>query len=218
MPTIAYQNTEGKRLQGITTLKSQQVGWGKQQLIAWANRIGREEGKTLNEARDTATIPGTIAHFLIECHLKEEQPNLSEYKAEDIKKALVAFENFKIWCKQFKFKPVAIEPNLVSERYQLGGTPDVVGEVLEELAIIDWKTGKIYEDLFLQLGFYKEDWEENHPDMPITGGFHVLRIPKNEDVPSFHHSHWRTLPQEAFEAVRYALGLKQCQEVLKTLL
>ena len=113
---------------------------------------------------------------------------------------------------------MAIEPHLVSEKYQLGGTPDVIAEVMGKLSIIDWKTGRTYEDLFLQLQAYKLFWEENNPKMPITGGFHVLRIPKNEEIPSFHHSHWATLPPEATEAIEAILKLKQCQGVLKGLL
>lgn len=219
-PRIVYQNHNGERLQGITTIKSQQLGWGKQPLMIWANKVGLK-GQTLNEARDTATIPGTIAHLLIENHLKPEilkPEHLQQFEQHDIDRAMTAFVNFLTWTDQFKFKPIEIEPHLVSEKYQIGGTPDVVAEVMGQRAIVDWKTGKIYEDVFLQLAFYQIVWEENNPDLPITGGFHVLRIPKDEDVPSFHHSHWGRLPQEATEAIKAILTLKRCEGVLKKLL
>ena len=245
MPTIKYRSKRGKQLQGITTVKSQQIGWGKGGLMGWANKVGRgcgwfdliedigrcpscggpireiylEEiertislcrGMNLNEARNTATIPGTIAHLLIESFLKQEEPDLSEYSKEDIEKAMAAFDNFKMWAKQFEFEPIAIEPHLISEMYQCGGTPDVIARVLGKASIVDWKTGGIYEDLFVQLRFYKQAWEENHPNVPITGGYHVLRIPRDQDTPRFHHSHWATLPQEAWDAVQYALALRKC--------
>ena len=217
MPRIKYENKDGEHLQGITTLKSQQLGWGKQALLVWANKQGLE-GKTLNEARDTATVPGTMVHLMIEAQLKKEFLDLSQYAQDDFLRANSSFENFLIWCKQFKFKPIAVEPRLVSEKYQLGGTPDVIAEVMGELSIIDWKSGRTYEDLFLQLQAYKLFWEENNPSQPITGGFHVLRIPRDEDIPSFHHSHWAILPPEATEAIEATLTLRRCQKVLKKLL
>jgi len=233
MPIIKYENRKGERLQGITTIRGQQLGWGKQPLMIWANKQGLN-GKTLNEARDIATVPGTIAHLMIELYLagfikglknqsilinpQIAREKLENYSNEDIDKAFIAFKNFYEWTKQFKFKPIEVEPHLIGEKYQLGGTPDVIGKVLGKPSIIDWKTGKIHEDVFLQLAFYKIVWEENHPEMPITGGFHVLRIPKDEDIPSFHHSHWAKLPKEATEAIEACLTLKKCQEVLKKLL
>jgi len=218
MPTIPYKNKAGQRLQGATTIKSQNIGWGKGGLLYWANQQGRD-GKTLNEARDTATISGTIAHYLVECSLTNAPVKLNPlWSQENIDKANVAYQNYQTWCKQFSFEPIAVEPNLVSEEWQYGGTPDVIGKVLGELCVIDWKTGKTYEDLFLQLAAYKVLWEENNPTMPIIGGFHVLRMPKNEDVPSFHHSHWRVLAAEAWEAFECALKLGKIQKQLKQLL
>jgi hypothetical protein len=217
MGRVKYTNKDNKALQGITTLKSQQLGWGKQPLMIWANKQGLE-GKTLNEARDTTTIPGTIAHLLIESHLKQFPTDVNGYPKSALHDGTVAYHNFLQWSEQFKFKPIAVEPHLVSEKYQLGGTPDVIAEVMGKLCVVDWKTGRTYEDLFLQLAFYKIVWEENNPDLPITGGFHVLRIPKNEDIPSFHHSHWANLPKEAEMAINAALILRVCEKVLKALL
>lgn len=216
MPTIPYKNSKGERLQGITTLKSQQLGWGKQPLMIWANKQGLA-GKSLNEARDTATIPGTIAHYLIECRLKRIKPDLTQYAKEDIDKAQIAYNNFKTWWEDNAVIPVAIEPHLVSELWGFGGTPDLVANTRNGLCIIDWKTGKIYEDIFIQLRGYEIAWVENKPEM-IIEGFHVLRIPKDEEVPSFHHSFWEKMPNEATDAINHCLGLRYCQERLKQLL
>jgi len=215
MPRIAYKNAEGKALKGATTV-AKQVGWGQAPLMWWANKQGLE-GRTLQESYDTATVPGTIAHYLIECHLKNEKPKLNlEWSNEDVEKGRIAFANFETWTKQFKFKPLHVEPNLVSEKYQFGGTPDVVAEVMGEPALVDWKTGKIYESTFLQLAAYGKLIAENYPELAgLDGGFHVLRIPKNEDVPSFHHHHWGALPSEAWEAFRYCLRLGVIEKELK---
>jgi len=216
MPTIPYKNKDGKRVKGVTTINNN-VGWGKGGLMYWANQVGLE-GKTLDEARDTATISGTIAHYLIECFLLKQKPDLTTYKKVDIDKGHIAFDNFKIWTKQFEFKPIAVEPHLVSEKYQYGLTPDVIAEVLGELALVDWKTGKTYASLFLQLAGYGQGWEENYPDKLLKGGYHVLRIPKDADIPSFHHSHWKVLPPEAWNSFADALDLSKNEKILSKLL
>lgn len=214
MPRIIYKNAKGELLKGATTV-AKQVGWGSGGLMFWANKQGLE-GRTLQESYDTATVPGTIAHYLIECFLKDEIPiMLSEWKEEDCKKASAAFANFLKWAEQFKFKPLHVEPNLISEKYQYGGTPDVVAEVLGESAIVDWKTGKTYESTFLQLAAYGQLVRENYPDLTLDGGFHLLRIPKSEKVPSFHHSHWGALPAEAWETFEMCLRLGKTEKILK---
>jgi len=217
MPTVPYYNSKGQRLRGATTHTGQNIGWGKDGLIYWANAQGLE-GRTLEEARNIATISGTIAHYLIECDLKNEEPVLNEYSKEDISKAETAFLEYLEWKESFGFEPIEVEPHLVSEKWQYGLTPDVIGKVRGNLAIIDWKTGCIYANTFAQLMAYKVGWEENYPDMPITGGFHILRIPRDEDVPRFHHSHWATLPEEAWLTFECALKLTQYEKVLKKLL
>ena len=215
MPTIKYTLKDGTPVRGATTIKGQNVGWGKGALMYWANKQGRE-GKTMQEAYDTATVPGTIAHLLIECYLKGTDPDLTQYRQEDIDKGQAAFRNFEQWTQQFKFDPMHVEPNLISEKYGYGGTPDVIAEVKGQLCIVDWKTGKIYEDLFLQLVAYRILYEETH--WGEIEGYHVLRIPRNEDIPSFHHSYWERLPDCAEEAFMAALTLNRCQPELKKLL
>jgi len=214
MPTILYKNKAGKRIPGVTTIKNQ-IGWGKEGLLNWANTVGLD-GLTLDEARDTATIPGTIAHYLIECHLKGIKPSFEDYKQEDIDKAETAYLNFLEWERQFQFEPIAVEPHLVSETYQFGGTPDVIGIALNHEVLLDWKSGKVYEDLFLQLAAYKELAEENFFG-PIEG-FHVLRIAKDADIPPFKHLYWGRLPDAAWDAFICTKRLKEYQAILKTLL
>jgi len=214
VPRINYRLKDGTPARGATTI-AKQVGWGQGGLMWWANKQGLE-GRTLQESYDTATIPGTIAHYLIECFLKNEEPKMSlEWSDEDIAKAQVAFANFEKWAKQFKFEPIHVEPNLISDKWDYGGTPDVVAKVLGDPAIVDWKTGRTYESTFLQLAAYGQLVRENYPDLPLDGGFHLLRIPKSEDVPAFHHSHWGVLPPEAWEAFEYCLRLGKIEKILK---
>jgi len=217
MPTTRYKNKEGKTLRGVTTHIGQNIGWGKDGLIYWANEQGRE-GLALDEARDTATIPGTLAHAMIEAHLFTEIFDSSKFETKDKVKAETSYYEFLRWEENYKMKPISIEPHLVSELYQYGGTPDLIAQTSGGIALIDWKTGKTYSSLFLQLAAYKQLWEENNPDQKITGGYHVLRIPRNEDVPSFHHSYWESLPCEAWESFECSLKLSKNEKILKKLL
>ena len=218
MPTIPYKNKAGQRLKGATTLIGQNIGWGKDPLLYWANQQGLA-GKSLSESRDTATVSGTIAHTLIEADLKGLIPVLEKYNQEDISKAETAYLNYLQWRKQFEFEPMFIERNLVSEKWQYGGCPDIVGTVQGRWAIVDWKTGRTFESLFVQFAAYLELIYENELiPFVVPVEFHCLRIPKNEDIPSFHHSYWGTLPGGAWEAFEAALKLSQAKEQLKKLL
>lgn len=214
MPTIPYKNAANKRIRGITTHIGQNIGWGKDGLFYWANEAGRD-GKTLEEARNSATVPGTIAHYLIECDIKGITPDLASYEKADVEHAEPSYLSWLEWRRTFAVEPVEVEPHLVSEVWQFGMTPDLVALVLGKLCIVDWKTGRIYESTMLQMAGYKIGWEENHPDQPITGGFHVLRIPRDMDNPTFHHTHWARLPEEAYAAVKVALALTDYQKELK---
>lgn len=216
MPKIKYKLEDGTSVKGATTIKGAQLGWGKQPLLYWANKQGLE-GKTLNEARDTATVPGTIAHMLIENYLLDEiKSDITKFSDEDISKAQTSFQNFIKWTETFQFKKIDVEPHLVSEIFGYGGTPDVIGKVQDQTCIIDWKTGKVYEDLFLQLAAYKQLAEEN--GYGKIKGFHVLRIPRDEEIPSFHHSYWESMPDEAWLAFRCCIKLMKCEKTLKDLL
>ncbi len=80
--------------------------------------------------------------------------------------------------------------------HRFGGTLDAI-LVQGKLALGDWKTSNgIYADYLLQLSAYQILWEENFPDRPITGGFHLLRFSKatdDSDPVSFSHHYWSQL-------------------------
>lgn len=216
MPTIAYKNKAGKRIKSQSSLKSN-IGWGKGGLMYWANQQGLE-GKTLQEAYDTSTIPGTIAHYLIECNLTNVEPDLKEYDSADIKSARGAYKSFMVWRKQFEMKPLEVEPNWVSEKFQYGGTPDVIADISGEVCIVDWKTGHSagkYPEIFIQLAAYSQLAYEHGYKIE---GYHVLRVPRNDDNPSFAHFYWEKMPAKAWEAFLSAKKLGECESELKKLL
>ena len=91
-----------------------------------------------------------------------------------------------------KLEIVAQEMQLVSEQYRFGGTPDAIGMIRGELCLVDWKTSNgIYSDYLLQIAAYRLLWEENHPDQPLNGGFHLCRFSKEHG--DFAHHYFREL-------------------------
>jgi hypothetical protein len=211
LPTINYKNAAGKKIPSQSSIKSQ-IGWGSGGLSYWHWKQG-SEGVVWADIYKTATVPGTIAHLMIEHFLHGTEPDLGPYTVEDIEKAYTAFQGFDSWMKQWKVESVHIEPNLISEEYQFGGTPDLICKIQGKWALADWKTGRVYESLFVQMEAYRRLIHENYGI--ILDEYHCLRIPKNEDVVTFHHHRWDKLPEAAGIAFDSALALYRAEKELK---
>lgn len=212
MPTINYRKEDGTRVSGVTTIIGGNLGWNKEALLFWANKVG-QEGKSHRDVAGKEADAGTCGHALIDAHIKKKKIDTSIYPVEVLSKGETCFLNFLEWEKMVNLRVHNTEVNLVSEKHSFGGTPDCIGYVIDKLALIDWKTGSgVYEDMLIQLGAYRVLWEEKYPELPLTGGFHLLRIGK-EDA-SFHHHHWDSIP-EAWEAFECCLKLHNLHKTLK---
>jgi len=212
MPTIDYRNKAGERISGVTGIIGANLGWNKEALMYWANQMGLQ-GKKHRDVSQKAADSGTVAHYLIECDIKAVAPDLSQYPTEAISRAETAYLNFLEWKDMVKFKSIAVEPHLVSETYQFGMTPDCIAEIKGRLALFDWKTGSgVYEDMLIQLAAYKVGWEENNPDKLLEGGFHLLRI--NKEDAAFSHHWWQALP-DGWAAFLHLLELHKLHKRLK---
>jgi hypothetical protein len=67
--------------------------------------------------------------------------------------------------------------------------------VANGLVLLDYKTSNgVYSDMLIQLAAYKNLWEENRPDLPITGGCHLLRFAKERG--DFAHHYFQELDDE----------------------
>ena len=211
MPAIIYKNKEGKRIPSVSNVLSQ---WGikTQPLLYWAYKRG-EQGIPLYE-KEEADV-GTLAHLMIEYHLKGKKLDTSEFPIEHVEQANQCFDNFLRWKDQHKFEPVQMELSLISEKYQYGGTIDCVAMIDGALSILDEKTGKeIYESNIIQLGAYEQLWNENFPDHPIRG-FHILRVGK--EMAMFAHNFYDNFPKawETFEHLRALYDLHKEIKKLK---
>ena len=55
-------------------------------------------------------------------------------------------------------------------------------------AMGDWKSANaICPEFLIQVAAYGHLWNENYPDEPITGGYHLLRFDK---IHGDFHQHW----------------------------
>lgn len=196
-----YFTDDGKRVPSVTTIISNCKIGGIEPLLAWANRMG-QEGKHHREEANKAADAGTCAHDMIECDIRGWEFDPDPYTYEALDTAKPAFEAYLKWADNSKLEMGRTEVPLVSEQYRYGGMMDAL-TVNGELALCDWKTSSgVYPDYLIQLSAYRNLWEENYPDQPITGGFHLLRVNKQKeegDPVSFAHHYWDQL-DDAWQA------------------
>lgn len=187
-----YKDAAGKRLPSVTTILSRFKESGG--LLYWANQAGLD-GKTLDEARMPAATAGTMAHDLVEAHIKGQDIPELQGDPETTAKAYSAFETYKKWAEMNNLRIRHTEVSLVSEWHRYGGRLDAIGVSGNELILLDWKTSNaVYPDYILQLAGYKVLWEENYPDHPLAGGFHLCRFAKEEG--DFSHHYFPALDHE----------------------
>lgn len=211
MPAIIYKNKNGNRVPSVTTILNQ---WGikTEPLKWWAWKRG-QEGIDLRE-KEEANV-GTLAHMMIDADVKQKEIDLGQFPINIVEQAKVCFNNYLIWKKQHDYKPIETEISLISEEYQYGGTIDCIPIIDGKLSIDDKKTGKdVYEDHIIQLIAYAQLWNENFPNDPITGGYHIIRTGK--EIASFDHRWYGEFPG-AWEVFLHLRALYDLHKQIKKL-
>ncbi len=209
MPTQIYKTKDGKRVPGTTTIISRFKDSGG--LIHWAWQEG-VEGRDYRETRDKAAGIGTIAHSLVEAHIRGREVDLSPYQPDDVKRAQTAFSAFLRWAEDTNLTAVETEVPLVSEKYRYGGTLDAM-LVRGALCLGDWKTSNsVYQDYLIQLAAYGNLWEENFPDRPIEGGYHLIRFDRENG--DFAH-YWYPELSDAWEQFKLFRQAYELDKILK---
>ena len=184
-----YRNEEGKIIVGTTTVTGLLAKFG---LYNWYYTLGRD-GIDHKKHLDHLADIGTLMHSMIFHHLKEETMDMGEYSQTQISAAMNSFKSFLKWEKQHKLEPVFLEEQLVSEKWEYGGTPDFYGLIDGQKTLLDFKSSGVYPDQFIQLAAYKNLLEENNNKvdncwvlvLPQDRGF---REAQREDV----SDHWET--------------------------
>ena len=209
-PKIGYK-IDGKSVPGVTTIIGRFKDSGG--LLFWAFEQGkaaeRGEISKLYDKRDEAAEAGTLAHSLVEAHINGESLEISGASAQIILQAKQGFENYLQWQDDNKIEIVQQEIELVSKEFLFGGCPDAIGrDSRGQLCLLDWKTSNsIFLDYLLQLAAYMILWDENYPDKPLVGGYHLLRFSKEHA--DFAHHFWNELEdaKKMFLLLRQAYSL-----------
>jgi len=210
MPTTDYRLKDGTKVPGTTTIINASLGWNKGALMHWAWEEGRA-GRHYRETREAAADAGTLAHEMVECHIRQIARPVREVTAETRRLAQLSFDAFREWFDGSRIELVETEMHLISEEFRFGGTPDAVGHLKKPLALLDWKTSRgIYADYLIQLAAYEHLWNANR-DEQITGGIHVCRFDKSTG--GFSHHWW---PSEALRpAWRAFQNLRELYDLQK---
>ncbi len=204
-----YHTKDGTRVPSVTTILGRYKESGA--LIHWAAGQAAEyvlrnlpENPTredlvklchaaknhYRDVRDEAASAGTMAHDAVECWIRKE-PVTFEGSEEVCRKAQVSFDAFLEWADQTQLTVTHTEVALVSEAHKFGGTLDAM-MVRGKRSLGDWKTSNaVYGEYLCQIAAYAILWEENYPDQPIEGGYHLLRFDKTYG--DFKHHWWPEL-------------------------
>ena len=150
-----YRTPDGVKLPGVTTVIGETLGWGKQALIGWAHKLGKE-GRSLRE-RDDAADMGTIAHEIAGALLGGEAVD-ERWTAEQIEKATPNGKRVAAHIID-RYEVLHVELPIVGEC--CGGTLDYVLRARSDGALVlgDLKTGKgVYDEVTVQMGAYADLW------------------------------------------------------------
>jgi len=186
-----YKNFEGKRAVGVTTYGT---FWGgnKEVLMRWSRQQGVIEGKDPDALRDKAAAAGTLAHEMMEAHIKElPEPDILGYTQEQVDHAEAGFDAFRAWEEEHSPAWMQSEMRLVVDR--VGGTLDgVAGMGDGGIWLVDFKTSKgVYPDMVIQVAAYRwllsqrawrDDVEEWWPGIDVAG---VMILHCNKETAEF---------------------------------
>jgi hypothetical protein len=155
------RKSNGEALVGATTPINQNCSWGNFFLERWRMaemKAGRDPQKSMEVAGEI----GTLTHYLIECWLKEEEADTSEYGGKFIDEAYRNLIGFQKWSTRMQFKAHKIEYGVASEIYPYGGQIDLICEAQGEMFLGDIKTSKGvgYPKQEMQVVAYAKAYEE----------------------------------------------------------
>jgi len=181
-----YKTKDGKVVPGVTTIIDANLGWNKRALMAWARREALK-GNDPDLIAQEAAESGTLAHYLVECHIKDTKPDVGDYSPNQLEAAQRGYDAFLDWEAENEVEYLEIEKKVVHEELRYGGTIDIIAKHDGRLWLIDLKTSKgLYPEMVLQTAAYAEGYEsqENvHIDEcfllqlnKTDGDFHYKRI------------------------------------------
>lgn len=119
--------------------------------------MGQDFFRDGNSLGAEAADYGRQAHAIIEGILRDQLVLLADCP-EPVR---LAVESFLDWHKRSRFRVIKTESLVYSERFRYAGTLDAVGETVDGVTLLDWKTSRaIYPEYKLQAVAYKNACEE----------------------------------------------------------
>ena len=202
-----YKNKAGERVPGVTTFLGVLA---KPALVPWANKLGLQ-GIDVSKYVDSLAGAGTCAHYMIECYLKREKPDLSNFTSNQIELAENSVLKFYDWEKKHTFEVIGSELVLISEKYQYGLTIDLYCKLDGKKTLIDFKTAKaIWPEMGIQLSAYKAGLEENGYEVEDA---RILRIGRDE-VEGFEDRQITNLDKN-FELFKHCVAVYNLQKEIR---
>jgi len=204
-----YYLADGTLVPGVTTVLSVLA---KPALVTWANRLGLEGVDVTKYVDKTANI-GTLAHYLIECNVKAEEPDLEPFSAEEIRLARWALKSYRTWREANSPRYIASELQLVSERWHYGGTIDAIAVIGGKRWVVDFKTSKtLYQEHIIQVAAYLRLARENGYRV---GGARVVRIGRTPEEGFEERVFLAKDLKKYWEIFRHALAIYRLKKELK---
>lgn len=209
-PRAGYRTADGIKQPSVTTVLGRFKDSGG--LIKWAYKQGREHENLamrnlpapahLYDNVEKAALAGTIAHHLIDTHIRHGADKVTESASAEFpnadadvkRKAWNSYLQFQKWLANSRIQVDGHERQLVSEAHKFGGTPDATGlDADGNFVLIDWKTSnKVYGEMLIQLAAYSILIEEVEGN--VVKGAHLLRVAK--ESADFAHHYYEDLERE----------------------
>lgn len=162
MPRTDYLLADGTKAPGVTTVLKA-IGYGSENIIGWANNLGLKDIKYRTELSRLGDI-GTCAHTFFEESLTQKITSRKEWPDHIVDAGAPCRELFKRWRVGKRVKVYTSELRLLSERWRVGGTLDMVARINDgPLVLIDFKTSSGIRPTYLaQVAAYVDMLEEHH--------------------------------------------------------
>lgn len=126
-----------------------------------------------------ATSIGTVVHKYAEDYINAILNNKKEPEMPENEEAQESVIEFLDWWESNEVKPIASEKIVWFPEYDYAGTADLITRINGKKFLIDFKTSKgLYSEYDLQATAYLKA-EENRLNTQFSGGFGLLRFPKN---------------------------------------
>jgi hypothetical protein len=201
-----YYTSTGEQVAGVTTILNVLA---KPALVPWANRLGLQ-GIDTSKYVDEAAMIGTLAHYLIECSLKVEEPDLRDFTQAQVERAAHGVFAFNEWRSRHSLDPLLVEEQLVSDAYRYGGTIDCLCLLDGQLTLVDLKTSSgIWPEHKYQLGAY---WQLLREHGHQIKGARILRIGRTEGEGMEEHTLTGTQVLHGWRVFEHCLAIYELKK------